>query len=224
MTKGVDHTFTNIPFYWPTPPTKKKKSEKHPNLVAAEHGENVTILSIENAVGSVIWSDIFFKGQRMVGEWLDALPPWSIAQMTSCGSMTTEAFVNLLTHFSRYKCAGPAYWYLTVRHDTRIISQWTLHTAMIFHYYTFQVRLLIELTLWTNLSLDHVSINWMNWFFCSITTSQIALSPSRNLARFSLKHRIKQPHQTTLKRDSVLLTSVPSTPRLLPTNVCSLAL
>jgi hypothetical protein len=45
----------------------------------------------------------------MVGEWLDALPPGSIAQMTSSGSMTTEAFVNWLTRFSRYKGAGPAY-------------------------------------------------------------------------------------------------------------------
>jgi hypothetical protein len=41
----------------------------------------------------------------MKGEWLDALPPGSIAQMASHGSMTTEAFVNWLTHFSRYKVA-----------------------------------------------------------------------------------------------------------------------
>jgi DDE superfamily endonuclease. len=42
----------------------------------------------------------------MKGEWLDALPPGSIAQMTSRGSMTTEAFDNWLTHFSRYEVAG----------------------------------------------------------------------------------------------------------------------
>jgi len=42
-----------------TPP--KKKSGKHPNLVAAEHGDNVTILSIENAVGSAIRSVILFN-------------------------------------------------------------------------------------------------------------------------------------------------------------------
>jgi hypothetical protein len=77
-----------------TPPHPPKKSGKHSNLVAAEHGENVTILSIENAVGSAIRSVILFKGQRMVGEWLDALPPGSIAQMTSSGSMTIEAFVS----------------------------------------------------------------------------------------------------------------------------------
>lgn len=84
----------------------------------------------------------------MFGEWRDALPPGSLAQMTSSGSMTTEAFVNWLTRFSRYKGAGPA---LTGRHHTKIIPQWKLHTAMILHYYTFQVRLLIGLNLWTNL-------------------------------------------------------------------------
>jgi len=42
----------------------------------------------------------------MKGEWPDALPPESIAQMTSHGSMTTEAFVNWLTHFNHYKDAG----------------------------------------------------------------------------------------------------------------------
>lgn len=41
-----------------TPP--HKKSGKHTNLVAAEHGENVTVLSIENAVGSAIRSVILF--------------------------------------------------------------------------------------------------------------------------------------------------------------------
>jgi len=36
---------------------------------------------------------------------LDALPPGSIAQMTSRGSMITEAFVKWLTPFSLYKVA-----------------------------------------------------------------------------------------------------------------------
>jgi hypothetical protein len=44
----------------------------------------------------------------MDAEWLDALPPGSIAHMTSSGSMTTEAVVEWLTHFSRYKGEGPA--------------------------------------------------------------------------------------------------------------------
>ena len=42
----------------------------------------------------------------MKGEWLHALPPGSITQMTSHGSMTTQAFVNWFTHFSHYKVAG----------------------------------------------------------------------------------------------------------------------
>jgi hypothetical protein len=49
---------------------------------------------------------IIFQGQRMKVKRLDALPPGSIAQMTSRGSMITEAFVNWLTPFSRYKVAG----------------------------------------------------------------------------------------------------------------------
>lgn len=40
----------------------------------------------------------------MKGEF-DALPPGSIAQMTSRGIMIIEAFLNWLTHFSRYKVA-----------------------------------------------------------------------------------------------------------------------
>jgi len=44
----------------------------------------------------------------MVREWHYALPPGSIAQMTSSGRMATEAFVNWLTLFSHYKHAGPA--------------------------------------------------------------------------------------------------------------------
>ena len=83
-----------------------QKDRKSVNLVAAKHGENVTIVSFGNAVVSAIPLLIFFKGQRMKGEWLDALPPGSIAQMTIRGSMATEAFVNWQTHFSHYKVAG----------------------------------------------------------------------------------------------------------------------
>ena len=43
----------------------------------------------------------------MKGEWLDTLPPGSLTQMTSHGSMMTEAFVNWVIHFSHYKVAGP---------------------------------------------------------------------------------------------------------------------
>jgi hypothetical protein len=128
--------------------------------------------------------------------------------------MTTEAFVDWLTHFSRYKGEGPAYWCLTGWHHTRIVPQRKLHVAMILHYHTFQVRLLIKFNLWTNLSLDHVSITWMNWFCCFITTLYTSIPPSRNLARFSLNHEINQPHQSTFKHASVPLASIPSTPPL----------
>jgi len=42
----------------------------------------------------------------MKGKRLDALPSEPTAQMTSRGSMITKAFINWLTHFSRYKAAG----------------------------------------------------------------------------------------------------------------------
>ena len=84
----------------------RQKGRKRVNLVAVECGENVTIVSCGYATGSAIPAMLLFKRQRMKGEWIDALPPGSIAQMTSRGSMTTEAFVNWLTHFSHYKVAG----------------------------------------------------------------------------------------------------------------------
>lgn len=83
-----------------------QKGGKRINLVAVEHGKIVTIVSRGYAIGSAIPPILLFKGQRMKGEWLDALPPGSITQMTSHGSMTTEAFVNWFMHFSHYKVTG----------------------------------------------------------------------------------------------------------------------
>ena len=50
-----------------------QKGRKCINLVAAEHGKNVTIMSCGNAVGSTVTPMIQFKGQRMKGERLGAL-------------------------------------------------------------------------------------------------------------------------------------------------------
>jgi len=83
-----------------------QKRVKRVNLVAADHGEKVTIECCGYAVRSAIPSMILFGGQRTEGKRLDALPPGSIAQMTSRGSVIIEAFVNYLTHFSRYKVSG----------------------------------------------------------------------------------------------------------------------
>jgi hypothetical protein len=52
------------------------------------------------------------------------------------------------------------------------------------------------------LPLLHFSITGMNRFCRFITIVHIAPSPSRDLARFSLMHGIKQPHLPTLKQDS----------------------
>ena len=52
------------------PLVMKQKGRKRINLVAAEHGKNVTIMSCGNAVGSAVTPLIQFKGQRMKGECL----------------------------------------------------------------------------------------------------------------------------------------------------------
>jgi len=52
--------------------------------------------------------------------------------------------------------------------------------------------------------------------FCNPSRT-VALSRSRDLARYSLHHGTKQPHQPTWKQDSVPLASIPSYPRLFPT-------
>jgi hypothetical protein len=59
-------------------------------------------VSYGNANGSAKPPTILFQVQIMKREWLDALSPGSIAQMTSRGSMITEAFVHWLAHFSHY--------------------------------------------------------------------------------------------------------------------------
>jgi hypothetical protein len=53
----------------PLLPTQKRG--KRVNLVAAEHGDKVTIMSCGNAVGSAILPMILFEGQRMKGKRLD---------------------------------------------------------------------------------------------------------------------------------------------------------
>ena len=106
---------------------RAKKGGKRVNLVAAEHGENVTIVSCGNAVGSAIPPVILFKGRRMKGEWLDALPPRSITPMTNRASMATEAYVNWLTHFRLSEVAGSCL--LVYDRDTSRLDHSTVEAA-----------------------------------------------------------------------------------------------
>lgn len=80
-----------------TTPWTETKRWKGVAQVAAEHEENVRILSCENAVRYVILTPLLFKGRRMNRKWPDSLLPGFIAQMTSRGSMTTKAFFNSLS-------------------------------------------------------------------------------------------------------------------------------
>jgi len=77
-----------------------QKGGKRINLVAVNMGKMPPLCPVDMP------PILLFKGQRLKGEWLDALPPGSVTQMISHGSMTTEAFVNWFMHFSHYKVAG----------------------------------------------------------------------------------------------------------------------
>jgi hypothetical protein len=96
-----------------------------------------------------------------------------------------SAFIKLQTD---------AYWCLKGRHHTRIMPQWKLQTAMMVHCSACQVRLPTNCSLGTNMCLDHFRITGMNRFCCFITITQIALSPTIDLANFSLKHGKRRPH------------------------------
>ncbi|XP_050304697.1 uncharacterized protein LOC126742166 [Anthonomus grandis grandis] len=84
-----------------------RKGAKRVHLTAPEHGENVSIVGCGNALGQSVPPFVLFKGQRLKPEWSDHLPPGSKAIVTNKGSMTCEAFIVWLTHFSSFKNSGP---------------------------------------------------------------------------------------------------------------------
>lgn len=88
------------------PQVYAQKGSKNVRIVGQEHGENVTIVSCGNALGNIIPPMILFKGFRMKSEWMDGLPPGSIAAMTPKGSMTCEIFAQWLDHLAKYKSQG----------------------------------------------------------------------------------------------------------------------
>lgn len=77
-----------------------KTGVKRVQLVAPEHGENVTIVACGNAVGNVIPPMVIFKCKRRKDGLGDDLPPGSIFEMASKGSMTTQIFILWLKHFA----------------------------------------------------------------------------------------------------------------------------
>jgi len=76
-----------------------KKGSKRVHLVAAEHGENVTIVACGSASGIVIPPIIIFKGQRKKSTLADELPPGSAVVMAHKGCMTTQRFHPLDSAF-----------------------------------------------------------------------------------------------------------------------------
>ncbi|KAI4454869.1 potassium channel subfamily k [Holotrichia oblita] len=55
--------------------------------IGNEYGENVTVVSCANAIGSAMPPMILFKDKRMKPEFADDLPPGSVCRMTEKGSM-----------------------------------------------------------------------------------------------------------------------------------------
>lgn len=83
------------------------KGVKRVHFVAPEHGENVSVVACANALGQSIPPLIIFKGVRIKPEWYITLPSESKILMTKRGSMTTDAFIQWLDHFARFKSPGP---------------------------------------------------------------------------------------------------------------------
>lgn len=83
------------------------RGTKRVHIVAPEHGENVSIVACGNALGQSIPPLIIMKGQRIKPEWYYNLPPESKILMTKKGSMTVDAFIEWIDHFSRFKSPGP---------------------------------------------------------------------------------------------------------------------
>lgn len=88
------------------PEVLAQKGVRNVHLIAEEHAENVTIVACGNALGNVIPPMILMKGIREKPEWKDNLPQGSILMMTAKGSMTTEAFVEYIKHFAKFKPEG----------------------------------------------------------------------------------------------------------------------
>lgn len=83
------------------------KGARRVHLVAPEHGENVSVVACANALGQTIPPLIIFKGVRVKPEWYITLPEESKILMTKKGSMTTDAFIQWLDHFAKFKSPGP---------------------------------------------------------------------------------------------------------------------
>lgn len=73
-----------------------KKGSKRVHLTAPEHGENFSVVACGNALGQAIPPCILFKWKRLKPEWVDHLPPGSMALMMQKGSVTNKSFVSWL--------------------------------------------------------------------------------------------------------------------------------
>jgi len=130
----------------------------------------------------------------MKGDWLRTLTPGSIAQLTSRGSMTIEAFANWLTHFIHYKVALC----LTRRHHIWIIAKWKLQTGMTLTLLCLPSQTTHELQPMFKPVFGPFEHYWDKQVLLFYSHSTDRILTSRDFARFSLKYWIKQPQQPTV--------------------------
>lgn len=82
------------------------KGSKRVHLISNEHAENVTVVACISASGQTIPPMIIFKGIRKQDTFSDNLPPGSITEMATKGSMTKEIFLKWIHHFAKFKPPG----------------------------------------------------------------------------------------------------------------------
>jgi hypothetical protein len=108
--------------------------------------------------------------------------------------MTTEAFVNWLTHFIHYKVAGC----LTKRYQIWIIAKWKRQTGMTLTLLCLPSQTTHELQPMFKPFFGPFEHYWDKQVLLFYSHSTDRILTSRDLARFSLKFLIKQPHQPTV--------------------------
>ncbi|KAJ8872310.1 hypothetical protein PR048_025914 [Dryococelus australis] len=83
-----------------------RKDVKRVHIIASEHAENITVVTLGGAIGQFVSPMILFRGKRLKPEWEENLPQGSNAVMTPEVSMTCETFSQWINHFTMYKASG----------------------------------------------------------------------------------------------------------------------
>jgi len=93
MKKDAGQFFTRSPKYW----------SKGIHIVARKHGENISVVSYGNVLGTAVPAVSLFKGKRMKYDWVNNFPPGSLCQITPVANIP---FIDWVNHFPKYKVDG----------------------------------------------------------------------------------------------------------------------